>query len=90
MAAGLDDVLLLLADVAQLLSLVVLLYRLRWFTGGDEGDRKVAAGVSLNTQCGMMTAHSHLYGRCRCVVMICMGDVVRICIEALSQMYVQG
>ena len=52
-----EDVLLVLADVAQLLSLVVMLYRLRWFTGGDEGDRKVAAGVSLNTQCGLTLAY---------------------------------
>ena len=57
MAAGVEDVALVLADVAQLLSLVLLLGRLRWFTGGEDGDRKVAAGVSLNTQCGLALAH---------------------------------
>lgn len=57
MAATLESVLLLLADVAQLLSLGVLLWSLRWFTGGDDGDRRAAAAVSLNSQSGVALAH---------------------------------
>jgi hypothetical protein len=58
MAANFEDALLLLADISHLLSLVVLLWKLRWFTGGDdEGDRRAAADVSLNSQMGLAVAH---------------------------------
>ena len=63
MAIAFEDALLLAADVATLLSLVVLLFRLRWFTGGDgrpgdgAGDKAAAADISLNAQAGLALSH---------------------------------
>ena len=63
MAVSFEDGLLLVADVSTLFSLVILLYKLRWFTGGDDkpgdgaGDKAAASDISLNTQAGLTLAH---------------------------------